>query len=337
MLAGDSYWKWKGEVESQLKAADPKADIEKLSEADTDRLLLKYHAAEIWPLLDAWVAAAPDESYPHYMKARWLFNAERYAESLDEFKAGNAAPVNRLPLCFPASVVVEQAAQGQPAGNEVLAGAWMGRIMSDSRENYSAWKGIGKALLAKPELADDPAWRQAYLQFACRYGSMEEAPGTQALVGAAMVIVQAKHWLIEHPERLTSDQRNAVYNLSGRAKTISNQLKYWKEQQYVLTEQSGMGVQDEAHPRMLDQLMQGLSYTTPAFSRYWFRYESLDYRYVLEDAKPGFESLARFNFRAFSWPSEKSAAADAGSEQAGEASPPSPNADNRTANQPPKD
>jgi len=269
-----------------------------------ERQLAVAHGAEMQALLNAMEAAAPEDSFPHYLRARYYFLLRRYPEALAEFTAGNAAPLNRWPRCFPGPLVMQRVAKGQPAGSPLLTGMLFIALSDEPVDSRASWLSLGRSVTDTPELAQSAKWRAQFLQFCCRFGALDSGELQFSSLAIALIRYEARHFLLEGGAALTAQQRQALYSLAGRASGIALLEQRMAGRCDLLEEQ------DQARQGWLEALLRYRSRTTPGYCRYLYEADSLGYRFIYAGAHPQFARLARFDYASFSWPTEPPATAD---------------------------
>jgi hypothetical protein len=194
--------------EGELAAMDPAATVEV--------------RAPMLKLLDRALDIHPDWSWGYYLRALHRLDVLK-GEAVDwvavrsDLIAGNAAERNYRPLAFPQSYVEEQLAdRGQPAGDEVLAGAVLD-CGAQIQELAPLERTVSRTTLILLEHCAQEQDLQLVGEWArclCRISALNEATPKEKAGFAAALRMVARYLNTRFPAAPTSEQRQDVYEVS---------------------------------------------------------------------------------------------------------------------------
>jgi len=252
---------------------------------------------EIASWLERMIEAAPDESYPYYMRARYHFVKDDFEQALRDFEAGNTAAINRIPSSFPASLIRENTDAEERMGSSYAYSTIAYFHQFGPLPNFSTYKDIVKESVENENLADDPRWRSTIRDFALRFTQLRRDEELFPMVSSVMLLIQAKYFIVEQGDKLSVDQRDDIFQLIGRVGANVRNLTEHRQRMYCHEEHY------QAHQGFLPgMLAQTMGYKTGEWYRYWY-----DYMYVeMIEANLEYATLSSgilvFNYETFRWP-----------------------------------
>jgi hypothetical protein len=137
-------------------------------------------------LLDAAVAAGPDEAWPHYMRALYWFDLGEQGKALEDMTAGNAAPENAFPLPWPTAYVSAAPGLAAPPGSAAVCGAIYSAAIVYPLPNFIRFKEHLRETFVCLNLGGSTVDLEAWHQFACRLGESVPAELIYVLVGVVL-------------------------------------------------------------------------------------------------------------------------------------------------------
>ena len=294
-LAREYYGMWYEQL-PLVRPADPSVRPERADALEIEARIIEHHGEELLAILDEAVAAAPEESFPYYRRARFQLARGEAGQALTDLARGNAAPANRWPESFPYSFVIERLSRGELSGNETLTGLVLAVHLSEQLPNYGAWKAFGSRLLASEELIAEPSWRNEYHDFACRLGSLDGTGMLFVLVGSMLVRMQAEDLLVAHGAELSDAERQGLLGLALLNAELKKESTRLAERQHWLDERFA------EEQSLLGRYASSLARQSPEWYRYWCEHQGIEYGAVRTRAVSGLNRLALFDYETLSFP-----------------------------------
>ena len=177
-------------------------------------------------LADKLVEDYPDESWAWYQRAMRRFSDDAWEKGLNDLRAGNAAKVNRRPVCFPMSYITAHAGDELAEGNRMVAGMvaesfdlLFGKVFSDI-PMYQFYDTQIERIGNGSDTAELEVWHE----FAKHYGSMQSLDTGDWLGAIILPIRYAAHLEKDTPERVNPDQLAALKRLDSSARSLMNEF-----------------------------------------------------------------------------------------------------------------
>lgn len=298
---GDEWWSL---AKEHYSSSEQVVTWKDLSPVQQEAIIYSLCDDEIVPWLDKMIDAAPEESYPYYLKARYHFASSDFDQALRDFEAGNAAAINRIPSSFPASLVLTNTDSEDGMDSSCVIGTIVEFFqVVEPLPNFRIYKDIIKESVSIKDLSDDPRWRNAMRDFAVRFGQLRRDEDLYPLVSSVMLMIQTQHFLVEQGGELSREQRHDLLQVNNRVSANVRTLDSHRQRMYLHEEHYW-----ERHvlAKMFAQTMSfktgDMSFRTGDWYSFWHSHMFEEMMEANADFSASSSSLLEFNYETFRWP-----------------------------------
>lgn len=168
----------------QLRQEDYAA-LDAYTGADAPALMREQEQQEL-ELLNAAVAAGPDQAWAYYTRAQYWMELGAQDLVLEDLAAGNAAVHNDFPRPWPLPLLASAPGEKSPPGGAAVCGAlWLAAI-SYPLPNYIRIKDHLREAFVCENMGGYGGYLESWHQFACRFGASAPDILIQSLVGQVL-------------------------------------------------------------------------------------------------------------------------------------------------------
>lgn len=296
--------KWVDTIEEEMQAElaeglDAKVlEVEtpdfKLDNLEVERRVIAKYGEEMFGLLDQMIDSSPEVSFPYYRRGIANYCAGKMDAAMADFEAGNAAPRNEMPLCFPQQPMVDNGDIAELAGNDVLYGVLMESTMMNPRQNYIVWREVAKEISEQAIINGDTQLLQEFHMFLCRTGMAKNVDTILQAVSLKCIRYLLEPWLVGEGGNLSPEKRQALLKLDRR---IGRMMPRGMSSEFSDT-------QNWDKQSVVGNLVVKTGNYSPHLRRLVGKDMAGDYGDPEDLFKPGFERMARFSFHDLSWQEE---------------------------------
>lgn len=181
-------------------------------------------------VLDELIERYPAESLPHYERALMRIGADDFAGGVADLQAGNAAASNSLLLPFPVDYVQDRLSTDQELGNDGIAGLIVTQVFSYSlwtspQQTFVKVKRSTDSLIERARASESLDELEAFHQYLARRCQMRGMTVTDSLSSQTAARKIIRFLLVEQAEQFTPEQREQLYFLDGRWRSVADIAK----------------------------------------------------------------------------------------------------------------
>lgn len=148
--------------------------------------LMHLQEQEELELLDAAVAAGPDEAWTYYTRAMYWFYLGQQERALDDLSVGNIARNNAYPVPWPMNYVDSAPGMDAPPGSAAVCGAIWSSSIALVQPNFITVKDHLRETTICMNLGAGVDSLEPWHQFACRLGQSISSQQIFLLVGTIL-------------------------------------------------------------------------------------------------------------------------------------------------------